>query len=313
LPSLSQGKQVKAEPVFCLTNYLEAKKQSIDAALAGYLPGEDNYPPVIFRAMRYSLFAGGKRIRPILCLAVMKALGAEEREKDALPVACALEMIHTYSLIHDDLPALDDDDLRRGKPTSHKAFGEDMAVLAGDALLTEAFALLSGRELRELVAPELILTIINEIAIAAGCFGMIGGQVVDVSSDKGLADADTLHYIHTHKTGDLIQASIKVGALLGGGGKEALEALSIYGGRIGLMFQIVDDILNVEGDGAKTGKSIGSDVSRGKLTFPSLFGMEASREKAGRLLQEALEALSGFGADATPLRLLAEGIMDRKA
>lgn len=303
---------MKAEAVFCLEDYLETRKQAIDAALVRYLPGEKHYPPVIFQAMRYSLFAGGKRIRPILCLAAMRALGAAEREEVALPVACALEMIHTYSLIHDDLPALDDDDYRRGKPTSHKAFGEDVAILAGDALLTEAFALLSGKDLRDLVAPELILMVINEIATAAGCFGMIGGQVVDVCSEKTVADADTLYYIHTRKTGALIQASIRAGALLGGADKEALDALSLYGSRIGLMFQIVDDILNVEGDGTKTGKSIGSDVSRGKMTFPSLFGLEASREKARQLLQESLDTLSGFDAAAIPLRLLAESIMDRK-
>lgn len=304
---------MNAEAVFCLDDYLETKKQAVDAALARYLPGEENYPPVIFRAMRYSLLAGGKRIRPILCLAALKALGAEEREPAALPVACALEMIHAYSLIHDDLPALDDDNWRRGKPTSHKAFGEDIAILAGDALLTEAFALLSGRELRGLVAADVVIMIINEIATAAGCFGMIGGQVVDVRSTKTAVDADTLYYIHTRKTGALIEVSVRVGALLGGAGEGALDALSLYGRRIGLMFQVVDDILNVEGDGAKTGKSIGSDVSLGKITFPSLFGMETSREKARQLLQESLDALSGFDASAMPLRLLAEGIVNRKA
>lgn len=303
---------MSADAVFYLESYLEAKKQTIDDALARYLPGEENYPPVIFQAMRYSLLAGGKRIRPILCLAALAALGAEEREPAALPVACALEMIHAYSLIHDDLPALDDDAWRRGKPTSHKAFGEDMAILAGDALLTEAFALLSGKEMRECVAPEVNILIINEIATAAGCFGMIGGQVVDLRSEKRAADADTLHYIHTHKTGALILAAIRVGALLGGADKDALAALSLYGRKVGLMFQIVDDILNVEGDGGKTGKGIGTDVSRGKLTFPSFFGLDASREKAGLLLQEALAALSGFDAGALPLRLLAECIMERK-
>lgn len=306
-------KNVNAEGSFCLDDYLEQKRRIIDQALERCLPGEDNYPPVIFQAMRYSLLAGGKRIRPILCLAALEALGEGKRERATLPVACALEMIHAYSLIHDDLPAMDDDNCRRGKPTNHRVYGEDIAILAGDGLLTEAFVLLSGEELRKEVAPETLLTVINELAVAAGCYGMIGGQVVDVRSERMAPDEDTLYYIHTRKTGALITASIRAGAILAGAGRESLEALTRYGRSIGLIFQIIDDILNVEGDGCQTGKSTGSDASRGKLTFPSLFGIEVSREKAGMLLNESLSALAGFGDGARPLRLLARRIVERRS
>ncbi len=304
---------MSAEGAFCLEAYLQTKKQLVDEALERLLPGEENYPPLIFRAMRYSILAGGKRLRPVLCLAAMEALGAGGREPSVLPLACALEMIHTYSLIHDDLPAMDDDDCRRGMPTSHKVFGEDIAILAGDALLTEAFTLLSGRELREAVPPHVLLAVIHEIAVAAGCFGMIGGQVVDIRSEGQPAAAETLHYIHTRKTGAPIAASVKAGALLAGAGEEALESLALYGRNVGLAFQIVDDILNVEGDRQKTGKNTGSDVYRGKVTYPSLFGLDQSREKARLLVEEALKALAGFDDRAQPLRLLAEHILGRRS
>ena len=303
---------MKTEVAFCPEDYLKTKKQVIDDALEQYLPGQENYPPVIFQAMRYSLLAGGKRIRPVLCLATLEVLGAESLQEAVLPVACALEMIHTYSLIHDDLPAMDDDDCRRGIPTSHKVFGEDVAILAGDALLTEAFCLLSNGKLMEGIPPERILAVIHEIGRAAGCFGMIGGQVVDVRSEGMSVDEDALYYIHTHKTGAMMVASIRAGALLAGAGQEALDALSLYGYNIGLMFQIVDDILNVEGDRATIGKSTGSDASRGKVTFPSIFGLDMSREKACHLAEQALQALSGFDGRAEPLRMLARHIIERK-
>jgi geranylgeranyl diphosphate synthase type II len=303
---------VKTEVAFCLGDYLQTKQRVIDDALKQYLPGQENYPPVIFEAMRYSLLAGGKRIRPILCLATLDALGAESLQGSVLPVACALEMIHTYSLIHDDLPAMDDDDRRRGIPTSHKVFGEDIAILAGDALLTEAFCLLSNRELTAGIPPERMLAVIHEIGTAAGCFGMIGGQVVDVRSEGMTVNEDALYYIHTHKTGAMIVASIRAGALLAGAGKEAMEALSRYGHHIGLMFQIADDILNVEGDKFATGKSTGSDATRGKATFPSLFGLDRSREKACDLAEQALQALSGFDGRTEPLRMLVRHIIDIK-
>ena len=297
-----------------LDAYLIAQKRKIDEALERFIPEEGNYPPVIFQAMRYSLFAGGKRLRPTLCLAAMEALGAAgELQLSSLPIACALEMIHTYSLIHDDLPAMDNDDCRRGKPTSHRVFGEDIAILTGDALLTEAFHLMSRRELTEGIPPERILAVIHEIAAAAGCFGMIGGQAVDVRSEGTSVDVDTLYFIHTRKTGAMIVASIKTGALLSGAGEEKLDSLSLYGSSIGLMFQIVDDILNVEGDRITTGKSTGSDASRGKVTFPSLFGLEMSRKRVLELRQQALTALSGFDDRAAPLRMLAGHIMERRS
>lgn len=303
-----------AEKAALLDVYLKEQKKLIDECLEQHLPGEENYPPVIFQAMRYSLFAGGKRIRPVLCLAAMEALGAAKSlQLAALPVACALEIIHTYSLIHDDLPAMDNDDCRRGKPTSHKVFGEDIAILAGDALLTEAFCLMSGRELRKDFPPERILAVIHETAAAAGCFGMIGGQAADVQSTGMSVDVDTLYYIHTRKTGALIMASIKAGALLAGAGKEQLASLSEYGRNLGLMFQIVDDILNVEGDMSATGKSTGSDASKGKVTFPSVFGLEMSRKKAADLMEQSLASLSGFDDRAAPLRMLVKHIMERRS
>ncbi len=304
---------MNAETAFRLEAYLKAKKALIDQSLDKFLPGEENYPAVIFRAMRYSLLGGGKRLRPILCLAVMEALGAADREQAALPAACALEMIHTYSLIHDDLPAMDDDDFRRGRPTSHKVFGEGIAILAGDALLTAAFGLLAGRDLEASFAPEAILAVIQEIATATGGFGMIGGQVIDVRSEGMPVDEDTLHYIHTHKTGALIVASMVAGALLAGAEKEARESLARFGRSVGLAFQIVDDILDVEGDKSAIGKSTGGDALRGKITFPALYGLEESRKKARLLVEEALSALSGFDERATPLRMLAKHIMERKA
>jgi geranylgeranyl diphosphate synthase type II len=305
-------KTVNPEEIARLNAYLKAGKKVINEALEKYLPGEDNFPPVIFKAMRYSLFAGGKRIRPVLCLAAVEALEAELCPF-VLPVACALEMIHTYSLIHDDLPALDDDNYRRGIPTNHKAFGEDIAILAGDALLTEAFSLMSRKELMEDISPDRILAVIREIAVAAGCFGMIGGQVADVRSEATSIDAETLYFIHTRKTGAMILASVRAGALIAGAGQENLDALSTYGRNIGLAFQIVDDILNVEGDRLITGKSTGSDASRGKVTFPAVFGLEGSRRRARELVEQSLSAISDFDDRASALRMLARHIMDRRS
>lgn len=305
---------MKAEEYAYLDAYLRKSKILIDEALAKYLPGEETYPSVIFKAIRYSLLAGGKRIRPILCLAAMEALGTpEDMRQAALPVACALEMIHTYSLIHDDLPAMDNDDYRRGISTCHKVFGEGIAILAGDALLTEAFHLISKREPMACIPPERILDAIFEISGAAGCFGMIGGQVVDIRSEGTSVDEETLYYIHTHKTGALIIASIRTGALLAGAEQTELEALTRYGRSIGLMFQIVDDILNVEGDKSAIGKNTGSDATRGKITFPALFGLEDSRKKACMLEEQALVALSEFDDRAATLRMLATHIMERRS
>jgi geranylgeranyl diphosphate synthase, type II len=303
-------KTMPMHPDFLL-QYLEARKKIIDEALDSYLPGEDQYPPEIFKAVRYSLFAGGKRIRPILCLAAAEAVGGDVDQ--AMPVACALELIHTYSLIHDDLPAMDDDDYRRGMPTSHKVFGEGIAILAGDALLTEAFRILSERELLKKASPETILDVMREIAVAAGYFGMVGGQVVDLQSEGQAVDADTLHYIHMHKTGSMIVASVRAGALLFGAGEKDVEALSLYGRHVGLAFQVADDILNVEGDRRMMGKGTGSDSGRGKMTYPALMGVDASRVKAADLVEAALTAIGHFDDRAIPLRMIASYITERKS
>jgi geranylgeranyl diphosphate synthase type II len=294
-----------------LREYLSARRRIVDEALDRFLPGEDVYPPSIFMAVRYSLFAGGKRIRPILCLASAEAVGG--KIETVLPVACALELIHTYSLIHDDLPAIDNDDYRRGRLTNHKVFGENIAILAGDALLTEAFHLMSERNLMEAVPPEKLLTVIHDIARAAGYFGMVGGQVVDVQSEGKRVDLDTLYYIHTRKTGALIISSVKAGALLSGAGEDELKALSSYAGDVGFAFQIADDILNVEGDRKMMGKDTGSDADRGKVTFPGLMGIEASRQKAKDLVQSALLAIRHFDHRADPLRMIAEFVVERRS
>jgi geranylgeranyl diphosphate synthase type II len=291
--------------------YLEARKKIIDETLDRYLPSEDNYPSVIFKAVRYSVFAGGKRIRPILCLASAETAGGNI--ESILPVACALELIHTYSLIHDDLPAMDDDDYRRGRLTSHKVFGEDIAILAGDALLTEAFRLMSDASLLEKIPPEKLLFVIRDIAEAAGYFGMVGGQVADVQSEGKDVDSVVLNYIHTRKTGAVIIAAVKAGAILSNAGEVELNALISYGRHIGLAFQIVDDILNVEGDQVSLGKGTGSDAKRGKVTYPALMGIEASRKRAGELVESALSALKNFDQRAEPLRMIAGYIMERRS
>jgi geranylgeranyl diphosphate synthase type II len=294
-----------------LREYLAGRKALIDATLDDFLPSEENYPPVIFQAVRYSLLAGGKRLRPILCLAAAEAVGGDIRA--ILPVACALEFIHTYSLIHDDLPAMDNDDYRRGRLTAHKVFGEDIAILAGDALLTEAFRLLTRSELMPGIPPESILAVAAEIAAAAGWFGMIGGQVLDVRSEGKTIDLETLQQIHRLKTGALIRVSLRSGALLSGASAAMLASLSDYGRQIGLAFQIADDILNVEGDRILLGKQTGSDAARRKVTFPSLLGIEASRARAVSLIAEALTSLASFDERAAPLRLIAGYVLERKS
>ncbi len=294
-----------------LKEYLAERKAVIDRALAGYLAGEENDPEVIFQAARYSLLAGGKRLRPILCLAAAEAVGG--KCGPVLPVACAIEFIHTYSLIHDDLPAMDNDDFRRGRPTAHKVFGEDIAILAGDALLTEAFRLMTRRELMPGMPPERLLAAIGEIAEAAGFFGMVGGQVLDIRAEGKEADLATLQRMHQKKTGALIRISLRAGAILAGAADEKIESLSSYGEQIGLAFQITDDILNVEGDPRLLGKETGSDAARGKVTFPALLGMEASRTRAAELIREALYSLAFFDDRAEPLRGIARYILERKS
>ena len=298
-------------PDFPLKAYLEKRKALIDRALEDFLPGAGSDPPLILQAARYSLFAGGKRIRAILCLAAAEAVG--ERAETVMPAACALEMIHTYSLIHDDLPAMDNDDYRRGKPTSHKVFGEAMAILAGDALLTEAFCLLALRQRAPGIPPERVLAVLQEIAEAAGFHGMVGGQALDILAQNEKIGMEGLHEIHRLKTGALLRVSLRAGAILAGAGKEALEALSDYGEKIGLAFQIADDILNVEGDPAVLGKGTGSDAARGKTTFPALLGVDASRARAEELVIGAVASLAPFDDRAAPLRKIARYILARRS
>ncbi len=260
--------------------------------------------------MEYSLFAGGKRLRPILCMA--GAAAVEGDEETVLPVACALEFIHTYSLIHDDLPAMDDDDLRRGKPTSHKVFGEAMAVLAGDGLLTEAFFLMTSPKIAGRIPPRALIRVTRMIARAAGPAGMVAGQAADIRSEGQQIDLDVLEYIHAHKTGALITASVASGAVIGLGEASQIQALADYGKKIGAALQISDDILDVEGDSHAMGKRTGADERKGKATYPSLLGLARAKEIQTGLIEEAVAALSGFGEGAEPLRHLARYIIERK-
>jgi len=301
---------VTIEETSSLEVYLKARKEIVDEALGRYLPGEGTFPPVIFQSIRYSVFAGGKRIRPILCIAAAEAVGG--LLEVVLPAACALELIHTYSLIHDDLPAMDNDEYRRGKLTNHRVFGEDIAILAGDALLTEAFHILSGKDLADRVPAARILTVINEISEAAGYFGMVGGQVLDVESEGKTVDLTALNHIHSRKTGAMIRAAVRGGAVLAGADERRLQVLSEYGSSLGLAFQIADDILDVEGDRELMGKETGVDSVRRKATFPALVGLEASKKKARELVERALEAIASFDGKADPLRWIAEFVVERK-
>jgi len=293
-----------------LKEYLKRRQRLVDGALERWVPGEHEFPPNVHQAMRYSLFAGGKRLRPILVLAAAETVGA--RIADALPLACSLELIHTYSLIHDDLPSMDDDDLRRGKPTSHKVFGEALAILAGDALLTEAFHLLTRPDLMRDVSPRRRLRAINQVARAAGSYGMVGGQVMDIASQGLEIEAHLLEYIHSHKTGALIAASVYAGAIIGGASPSQCRALNRYGEKLGLAFQVIDDLLDVQGEERKLGKAVGKDQAKGKATFPGLFGIAESRRKAEVLVEEALGHLQPFDGRANPLREIAKFILKRK-
>lgn len=291
--------------------YLKESSALIDTALDAYLPDEDLMPQNLHKAMRYSVFAGGKRVRPVLMLAACDAVGGVR--DNVVPAACAMEMIHTYSLIHDDLPAMDDDDFRRGQPTSHRVFGEANAILAGDALLTEAFVLLAREDAAQGVSAEIRRRVIHTIARAAGCAGMVGGQVVDMESEGKEIDLPTLEYIHVHKTGALIKAAIEVGGLLGGADTGKFEKLSRYGELAGLAFQIADDILDVTADQDELGKDVGSDEARGKATYVSLLGLPQSRKRAEELRDMAIESLSEFGEDAEPLRQIMKYIIERSS
>lgn len=287
----------------------ELKKRAalVDRALAQYMPPEDAYPPLIHRAMRYSLFAGGKRLRPVLALAAAEAAGRDPAP--VMPAACALELIHTYSLVHDDLPSMDNDDLRRGKPTSHRVFGEAAAILAGDALLTLAFEWLA--RCAQSLPAERVARVIAGVAEAAGSAGLIGGQVVDTLSSSAKMDVKTLEYIHRHKTGALFRAAVRTGAILSGADEARLASLTTYAENLGLAFQIIDDILDEKGDTARLGKTAGSDQKNKKATYPALFGLERAGEKARRAAAAAVAALDNFGTEAAFLRQLVQFVVQR--
>jgi geranylgeranyl diphosphate synthase type II len=290
-----------------LKAYLRDKRALVDDALKTVFPEPEGPAADVVRAMTYSLFAGGKRLRPILCIGGAEAVGKEG--KAVLPFACGLELIHTYSLIHDDLPVMDNDDLRRGKPTSHKVFGDAVALLAGDGLLTEAFRLMAATRG---VDPGSLLKVIQRVGSAAGYQGMVGGQVADIQSEGKPADRALVDFIHSRKTGALIHASVTSGAILAGANESQVNAVSSYGEKIGLAFQIADDILDVEGDSRTMGKGVGGDAKKKKLTFPAAVGLGKAKEMQSRLVKEAVDALKAFDEKADPLRSIAVYIIERK-
>ncbi len=295
---------------FNMTMYLKERRDLVNTFLKSYF---DNpfYPSMLYEAMKYSLLAGGKRIRPILTIASYEACGGAP--EDIIPQATAVELIHTYSLIHDDLPAMDNDDMRRGKPTNHKVFGEAMAILAGDALLTEAFLMMTVTTSQKKFRTAYLMKAIREIACAAGASGMVGGQAQDILSEKSEPDFHTLNFIHLHKTAALIKASVRIGALLAGMRENKLKSLTTYGENIGLAFQIVDDILDIEGITEELGKSAGSDIEKNKMTYPSLIGIDESRKRAQELVEEAIKSIQKFSPGAEPLREIARYLIKRRS
>lgn len=283
-----------------VADFLSEKGAKTESALRDYLDTWTGAPAVLRDAVAYSLFAGGKRLRPALALGACELVCGDDAP--ALPAACALEMIHTYSLIHDDLPSMDNDDLRRGKPTSHKVYGEAIAILAGDALLTMAF---------DIACRTNNVAVIREIARAAGVEGMVGGQVLDMESENKTLTLDALRRVHSCKTGALIRASVRAGAMAAGATDALLSALTAYGEHIGLAFQIADDILDVTGDEAQIGKPVGSDQANLKSTYPAIAGLDRAKQLAEEAAASAVRALGPFGPDADTLRTLAEFIVSR--
>lgn len=290
-----------------LAAYLDERKQWVEAALSQSIQ-DPTIPETLRRAMLYSLEAGGKRIRPILVIAGAEAVGGTADR--VMSAALAMEMIHTFSLIHDDLPAMDDDSLRRGKPTNHKVFGEAVAILAGDGLLAEAFYTLANQ--KSVSDPQAILRTIRDVALATGGRGMTGGQVMDVEATGTRIGEDQLTRLHLYKTGALLKASVTAGATLCSASDDEIQALSRYGEAVGLAFQITDDILDVRGDQSELGKDVGSDEDKDKSTYPSIIGLEASERQAAALVDQALTSLDDFGDRARPLRLMARYIVERR-
>ena len=291
-----------------LKKYLQIRQRKIDRALNGYLPKANTKPVTLHKAMRYSLFAGGKRLRPILCLAAAEACHGSI--DNALPLACSLECIHTYSLVHDDLPSMDNDDFRRGRPTCHKVFGEGIAVLAGDALLTIAFEIVS----RAKASPRYDVSILlREIAVAAGSQKLIAGQVADLEAEGKNVKRDQLQFIHENKTAAILKSSVRLGAMSANADPKKLSAITRFGQRLGLAFQIIDDILDVTQTSEILGKSAGKDVAAKKATYPAVIGLEKSRAEARRLTRRAHNALSIFSnSDAEPLHALANYLLERE-
>ncbi len=294
---------------FDLQNYLERCRQTVNSELERLFPASSSNSK-INAAMSYSILAGGKRVRPALCLAAAEAVG--KSDSDIAAAACAIEMIHTYSLIHDDLPAMDDDDLRRGRPTCHVAFGEATAILAGDALLTLAFQTLAAAAADSRKEPGLWIEVINILATASGHQGMIKGQMQDIEAEKTPLALDQLEQMHALKTGAIIVASVKTGAILSGGSRDQIRMLGEYAGFIGLAFQVMDDILNVTGNPELMGKAIGTDLAKNKSTYPALMGLAGSQKFSGELISKSLQALDNFDNRSEPLRVLATYIISRK-
>jgi geranylgeranyl diphosphate synthase type II len=290
-----------------LNRWIKRTRALVEKSLRSSVPAAKTKPSTIHRAMRYSLLSGGKRLRPLLCCAASEACGGTARA--ALPAACAVEMVHAYSLIHDDLPCMDDDDLRRGKPTSHVVFGEGMAVLAGDALLTEAFAVLTIAKPR---ARHTASDLVAELARAAGSRGLIAGQVADLEAEGRKPSEPALYFIHAAKTGMLLRASLKLGGMSAGTTPARLAALDRFGFALGLAFQIQDDILDATQSAKRLGKTAGKDAAAGKMTFPALFGLEKSRILAEDWTSEAVNSLKLFGARGETLRALASAMLRRE-
>ena len=289
-----------------LKAYLDGVVAEVDAAMDGFLPGEDERPGAIHEAMRYCVFAGGKRLRPVLCLAAAEACGGDRAE--ALPAACALELMHTYSLVHDDLPCMDDDDLRRGRPTCHKVYGEGMAVLCGDALLTEAFIVLTKTKGTERYS---VGAMVAELAETGGSRKLIGGQVLDLEGEGKTLSLEELVRIHEAKTAALLTSSVRLGAMSANATNDQLEALTRFGYALGLAFQVIDDILDVTQTTEALGKTAGKDQAVDKATYPAVIGLEASRLEAMRLTAEALGALETFGEKGKRLREIAGWMLGR--
>lgn len=292
-----------------LHDYLAPRRELVNRALDEALPSEDTKPVNLHKAMRYSVFAGGKRLRPILAMAAAEACG--DRNAGLLPLAVSLECIHTYSLIHDDLPAMDDDDTRRGKASCHKAFGEAIAILAGDALLTLAFGALTAPELVRVTTPENLVSVTNRLAEAAGSLRLIAGQASDMECEGKSIGEEEISYIVRNKTGALIAAAAACGAILGGGTERQVAHMSRFGEYLGVAFQIRDDLLDLEGDAEVLGKAVGKDSDRGKATFPGLLGKDKARSMMTELVDEALSELGSFGAGAEPLAMIGAYIVER--